>query len=282
MLVVLGCAVDGRGLPPNCTGEATSLKGTPSAVSQSCMYPLAMLCGSTAHSSVSCTTHHCPVKSARRSRHSATVCSAKADSRSFCPSRLFSIRPAWSAKRGSVRQFGVPDHHRELGPVPAGLETAEGQGPTVLGRVVAHERIQPRCVGRRPSPRGVAHQRQREGLAHGPHAGAEQRDVDRGGLARPLPMEQRAHDAAGDRHGPDGVTETRPGRSRQPIGIGRLHPHGDAGPEPERERVVGALVGVGATLALPRARHVDDVRVVRPDVIGLDRRASCAPAGACW
>ena len=49
------------------------LEGNAVAVWHSCMYPLAMLCGSTAASSVSCTTHHWPVKSASRSRHSASV-----------------------------------------------------------------------------------------------------------------------------------------------------------------------------------------------------------------
>ncbi len=94
MLVELGRASGGRRLPPNCTGAATILKGTPAAVSQSCMYPLAMLCGSTAHSSVSCTTHHWPVKSASRSRHSATVRSAKAAPRASWASVLCSSSAA--------------------------------------------------------------------------------------------------------------------------------------------------------------------------------------------
>ncbi len=102
MLVERGGAAGRRGFPPNCTGAATSLKGVPPAVSQSCMYPLATLCGSTAHSRVSCTTHHWPVKSARRSLHSPTVRSAKASSSSSCASMLCSSSAAWSAKRGSV------------------------------------------------------------------------------------------------------------------------------------------------------------------------------------
>jgi hypothetical protein len=40
--------------------------------------------------------------------------------------------------------------------------------------------------------------------------------------------------------------------------------------QPVAEHVVRAAVGVGPTLALAAAAHVDDVRVVRPDVIDVD------------
>ena len=52
--------------------------------------------------------------------------------------------------------------------------------------------------------------------------------------------------------------------------LGALGADRDAGAGPERQRVVGALVGVGATLALAGAAHVDDVRVVGADVLDVD------------
>ena len=57
------------------------------------------------------------------------------------------------------------------------------------------------------------------------------------------------------------------GRDRHQVVLGSLGAGGDAGPRPEGERVVGPLVGVGPPLALPGAPHVDDVGVVRPDVL---------------
>ena len=47
--------------------------------------------------------------------------------------------------------------------------------------------------------------------------------------------------------------------------LGVLQAHGDAGPVPVGEGVVGAPVGVGTELALAGAPHVDDVRVGGPD-----------------
>ena len=44
----------------------------------------------------------------------------------------------------------------------------------------------------------------------------------------------------------------------------------DARTGPEPERVVAAGVGVGTAVAVARAAHVDDVRVVGPDVVDLD------------
>ena len=51
--------------------------------------------------------------------------------------------------------------------------------------------------------------------AHRPDAGAEERHVDGGGLAGALPVEERAHDPAGDGHGADRVAE---GRARAAAG----------------------------------------------------------------
>ena len=174
-------------------------------------------------------------------------------------------------------ELGPADGHAELGPVAAGLQAAERERALVLGLVVAHQRVQPRRVGRRAAPRRAADEREGEGLAHGPHAGAEQRDVDRRRLAGALAVEQRAHDAAGDGHGPDGVAEARARGADEPVLVGRRRPEGDAGPEPEGEGVVGALVGVGAALALPGAGDVNDVRVVRADVLELDAELLAHP-----
>ena len=52
--------------------------------------------------------------------------------------------------------------------------------------------------------------------------------------------------------------------------VGALDAEGDAGATPERERVVGALVGVGPAGALARAPDIDDARIVRPDVVDVD------------
>ena len=112
-------------------------------------------------------------------------------------------------------ELGPPDRDAELGPVAAGLQAAEGERALVLGLVVAHQRVQPRRVRRRAAPRRVADEREREGLAHGPHAGAEQRDVDGRRLAGALAVEERAHDAAGDGHGADGVAEARAREGRR-------------------------------------------------------------------
>ena len=56
----------------------------------------------------------------------------------------------------------------------------------------------------------------------------------------------------------------------------------DAGPVPEGQRVVRALVGVRSPLALARAGDVDDARVVGPDVVELDLELLAHPAAACW
>ena len=62
---------------------------------------------------MSCTTHHWPVKLASRSRHSATVRSAKAASSSSWASVLCSSSAAWSANLGRS-QLGPPDGLTEL------------------------------------------------------------------------------------------------------------------------------------------------------------------------
>ena len=69
-------------------------------------------------------------------------------------------------------QLGAPDRLAQRRPStwPAWRQR-EGQGPAVLGRVVARQRIRARCVGRWRRPTGVSqHERERDGLAHGPHA----------------------------------------------------------------------------------------------------------------
>ena len=276
-----GARPAGAGSSSNCTGAATSRKATPSAVSQSCTYPLATVCGSAAASSVSWTTVHWPTKSARRSRHSLEG-------------------PLGERVAQDLDGFGAVGHERrvvgearvggELGsvddlahgrPVLAGLEAGERQEAPVLGQVVADEGVGPEPAGRRSRHRDVHQQRQRHRLAHRPEAGAEQRHVDDGRLAGALAVEERAHDPAGDRHRADRVAEAGTGRAGHVVVVGPLDPEGDARPTPERERVVGALVGVGSARALTRAPHVDDLRVVRPDVVDVDLAASRARPAAC-
>jgi hypothetical protein len=83
-------------------------------------------------------------------------------------------------------------------------------------------------------------------------------------------VEERAHDAAGDRHRADGVAEAGARGIGHVVVVLTLHADGDARAVPVGERVVRTLVGVGALRALPVTAHVDDVRVVRADVVDLD------------
>lgn len=105
--------------------------------------------------------------------------------------------------------------------------------------------------------------------AHAPEPRAEQRHVDNDRLNGALPVVQRAHDPAGDVHPPDRVAETRCRWRWHMVIVGPTHADGRARPEPERKRIVRASVGVRAALALPAAADVDDVGVVRPDVLDV-------------
>jgi hypothetical protein len=103
-------------------------------------------------------------------------------------------------------------------------------------------------------------------LGIGPTPLALQRDGDRGAVdQRPVPssetstvglapVEERAHDAAGDRHGADGVAEGGAGGRRHVLVLGLLHAERDAGATPIGERIVGAAVGVGAAPPWPLPR----------------------------
>ncbi len=110
----------------------------------------------------------------------------------------------------------------------------------------------------------------RDGAAHRPHGRRQERHVDHLGVAGALPVQERGGDAAGDGHGADRVAERGPGLVDRLGEVGGSHRVGDAGAGPEPERVVPAGVGVGAAVAVARAAHVDDVRVVGPDVVGID------------
>ena len=103
-----------------------------------------------------------------------------------------------------------------------------------------------------------------------PEGGAQQRDVHDRGLARALAVEQRTHDAAGDRHGTDGVAEGGAGRPRNGVVIGVLHAERDAGATPVGERIVGAAVGVGSALTVAGTPYVDDLGVVGSEVLDVD------------
>ena len=272
-----GARRTGAGSPPNCTGAATSLNGVPPAGLALLHVPVGDALR--VDRALERVLHHAPL--AGEVGQPLAPLGHRALGEGHLEERL-RLQAVLDQRRvvGEARvgpELGPPDGVAELDPVPAGLQAAEGERALVLGLVVAHQGVQPRRVGRRAAPGRVADEREREGLAHGPHPRAEQRDVDRRGLTRALPVEQRAHDAAGDGHGPDGVPEARRGWADEPVGVRRLRPEGDAGPEPERQGVVGALVGVGATLALPGARDVDDVGVVRPDVLGLDAELLAHP-----
>ena len=170
-----------------------------------------------------------------------------------------------------VGQLRNADQGDGLGPVLPGLQAAEGHVAAVLGAVVADQRVAAGAPAlRRRRPGDVHLQGEGETGAHRPQARAEERDVHGRGLAGALPVEQGAHDPAGDGHGPDGVAEGR-GRGRGDVVlVGLLLAHGHPGPVPEGQGVIGALVGVGAPLALAGAPHVDDVRVVGPDVLDVD------------
>ncbi len=126
----------------------------------------------------------------------------------------------------------------------------------------------PSRLGR--SPREAHLEREGDGRAHGPQAHTEERDVDRNGLPRPLPVEQRPHDPSGDGHAADRIAVAGTGLADQTFGIRRRAAHGTGGTAPVAQEVVAALVGLGTTLTAARPGHVDDVRVVGPDVVDLD------------
>ena len=167
-------------------------------------------------------------------------------------------------------QLRAPDGLAQRRPVAAGLQAGEGQHPVVLGDVVARQRVAREPGGRGRRPAHAELERERHGLAHGPQADPEERDVDDRGLAGALAVVQGAHDPPGDGHAADRVAEPRSGRDRHQVVLGSLGAGGDAGPRPEGQRVVGPLVGVGPPLALPGAPHVDDVGVLGPDVLHAD------------
>ena len=168
------------------------------------------------------------------------------------------------------RELRPADHVADPRPVLRRLEAREREHPTVLGLVVRGQGVDAHPVHRRRGPRGVGEQRERDGLSHGPHPDTEERHVDHRRLAGALAVVERTHHPARDRHRADGVAE--PGRrgNRDVVVLGSLVPDRDAGSAPERQRVIRALVGVGAVRALPGSPHVDDLRVVRTDVVDVD------------
>ena len=82
------------------------------------------------------------------------------------------------------------------------------------------------------------------------------------------------HDGGGNTACEDGaaraVAEGAPGHPEREVRVVGRDRRGDAGPRPERERVVAALVGLLPEGALAVARGVDDVRVRSPDVVEVD------------
>ena len=181
------------------------------------------------------------------------------------------VRPAASAKRSSVAssgrpisahssaQYGRPGGRRTTRSVPSWAAVGARRAGCRSGR--------PTGGGAHGMPSWSDSAMRR---AHRPQADAEQRHVDGGGLAGALAVEQRAHDPAGDRHGADRVAERGGGRAGARVVVGLLDAHRDPGAVPVGEDVVGAPVGVRAPLALAGAAHVDDRRVVGPDVVDVD------------
>ena len=158
-------------------------------------------------------------------------------------------------------------------PVAEPLQAGEGQEPLVLGQVGADEgvrEVDAAAAAGTGAPGHVELERQGDGRAHGPHAHAEQRDVERQGLTRALPVEEGAEDAAGDGHAADGVPVARPGLPGEVVDVGGRGAHGAPGPAPVAQEVVAAAVGFGPALAGARPGHVDDVGVVGLDVLELD------------
>ena len=168
------------------------------------------------------------------------------------------------------RELGPADGLAHRWPVLAGLEAGEGQITAVLRRVGAREGIGPHRISGRWRPRAVQRERERDGLAHGPESRPQEGHVDDCRLTGSLAVEERTHDAARDRHAADGVAEPWSGRDGHQVVFGTLGAEGDAGPGPECERVVRALVGVRPAVALPGAADVDDVRTVDADVVEVD------------
>ena len=274
-----GARRTGAGSPPNCTGDGHQLEGR--AARRLAVLHVAVGDALRVDRALERVLHDAPL-AGEVGQALAPFRQGVLGERRFqerpAPRRLFSSSAGVVGEARVGPELGPADRVAELGPVAAGLEAAEGEAcARPWSGSSAPSGFSRGAFDGRPAPGRVADQREGEGLAHGPHPGAEQRDVDRRGLARPLAVEQRAHDAAGDGHGPDGVPEARAGRAGERSESAGFAPERHAGPEPEGEGVVGALVGVGAALALPRAGDVDDVGVVGPDVLELDRELLAHP-----
>src|ERR1700693_1891711 len=83
-------------------------------------------------------------------------------------------------------------------------------------------------------------------------------------------MEERAHDAAGDRHATDGVPVSGTGLHRHALCIAWRAANGASGPAPITEKVVATAIGIGPALAASGTGDIDDVRVVGANVFRFD------------
>ena len=185
-------------------------------------------------------------------------------------SALLAMRESLSANRGSVASSGRPMASQNPGQYSPGLEARHHDVAVVGGDVGADQRVARALVVGHRAPALALLQGEGDGRAHRPHADPEEGDVDVERLAGALPVVERAHDPAGDGHGPDGVTERRR-RKGDEVVVGEVGgAHRPARAVPVGERVVGPPVGVGTVHALAGAPHVDDVGVVLTDLVDRD------------
>ena len=116
----------------------------------------------------------------------------------------------------------------------------------------------------------VEHARTGHGHPHRPQPGRHQRDVDEDALAGPLALEQGGADPAGHRHARLQVAEARAGHRRRELLARRRRADRRTRAPPVGDAVEAAPAGERAARALGGAPAVDDPRVARPDVLGLD------------
>ena len=241
---------------------------------------MATTCGSSAISSVSCTTAHWPRMPVSFCLISSSVYFAISPRMMSAPTAAFAMSVSLESKRGSPMRSFRSEPLAHLGPVVEALQHREHDEAAVGGAEVADERVERRrrlAGGRRlprharcpatprwcrPSPTW----RWRAARCRPPWASPVR---SRWRSAAEMPPAMVMAPIESPNAGPGWPTRLAAGRT----GVTEWR---DARAGPEPERVVAAGVGVGTAVAVARPAHVDDVRVVGPD---LRRPRSAAARG---
>ena len=168
-------------------------------------------------------------------------------------------------------ELGATDQLAQRRPVLARLQAGEREAPAVLGQVGLDERVARQHVAGGGAEIGMSSSSDSAidwPMAHMPVPSRDTSTVvaspvrSRWNSAPMIPPAIVMAPMESPKPGPGGGTVSVPYS-------GRVAPDDDTGPGPERQRVVGALVGVGTALALAGAADVDD--------LGLAARISSTP-----